>query len=42
MAQAHGDRLTAMDAAFLAQEGPISHMHIGAVMVFEGPPRAFD
>jgi diacylglycerol O-acyltransferase / wax synthase len=42
MAQAHGDRLTAVDAAFLAQEGPISHMHIGAVMVFEGPPPAFD
>ena len=42
MAQAHGDRLTAVDAAFLAQEGPISHMHIGAVMVFEGPPPAFE
>ena len=42
MAQAHGDRLTAVDAAFLAQEGPTSHMHIGAVMVFEGPPPAFE
>ena len=41
MAQAHGDRLTAVDAAFLAQEGPNAHMHIGAVMVFEGPPPAF-
>jgi diacylglycerol O-acyltransferase / wax synthase len=41
MAQAHGDRLTAVDAAFLAQEGANSHMHIGAVMVFEGPPPAF-
>ncbi|HET8758343.1 MAG TPA: wax ester/triacylglycerol synthase domain-containing protein, partial [Solirubrobacteraceae bacterium] len=41
MAQAHGDRLTAVDAGFLAQEGTNSHMHIGAVMVFEGPPPAF-
>jgi len=41
MAQAHGDRLTAVDAGFLAQEGANSHMHIGAVMVFEGPPPAF-
>jgi diacylglycerol O-acyltransferase len=42
MAQAHGDRLTAVDAGFLAQEGANSHMHIGAVMVFEGPPPAFE
>ena len=42
MAQAHGDRLTAMDASFLAQEGPSSHMHVGAVMIFEGPPPAYD
>src|SRR5919109_1820101 len=41
MTQAHGDRLTAVDASFLAQEGPTSHMHIGAVMIFEGPPPAF-
>jgi diacylglycerol O-acyltransferase len=41
MPQAHGDRLTAVDAGFLAQEGPNSHMHIGAVMIFEGPPPAF-
>lgn len=41
MAQAHGDRLTAVDASFLAQEGANAHMHIGAVMVFEGPPPAF-
>jgi diacylglycerol O-acyltransferase / wax synthase len=42
MAQAHGDRLTAVDASFLAQESQNAHMHIGAVMVFEGPPPAFD
>ncbi len=41
MAQAHGDRLTAVDASFLAQEGSDAHMHIGAVTVFEGPPPAF-
>jgi WS/DGAT/MGAT family acyltransferase len=37
MGQAHGDRLSALDASFLAQEGPDSHMHIGAVALFEGP-----
>jgi diacylglycerol O-acyltransferase len=37
MAQEHGDRLTAVDASFIAQEGPTSHMHVGAVMIFEGP-----
>jgi diacylglycerol O-acyltransferase / wax synthase len=42
MAQAHGDRLTAVDASFLAQESQNAHMHIGAVMIFEGPPPAFD
>src|SRR3954451_17244169 len=41
MVQQHGDRLTAMDAAFLAQEGPDAHMHIGAVALFEGPPPAY-
>ena len=41
MAQAHGDRLTATDASFLAQEGPSSHMHVGAVMIFEGPPPGY-
>src|SRR5919199_1646147 len=42
MAQAHGDRLSAVDASFLAQEGPSSHMHVGAVMIFEGPPPAYE
>jgi diacylglycerol O-acyltransferase len=41
MAQAHGDRLTALDASFLAQEGANSHMHVGAVMLFEGPPPSY-
>jgi diacylglycerol O-acyltransferase / wax synthase len=34
----HLDRLTSVDASFLHQEGPSAHMHIGGVMVFEGPP----
>ena len=42
MAQAHGDRLTAVDASFLAQEGANSHMHVGAVLIFEGPPPDYE
>ena len=42
MTQEHGDRLTAVDASFIAQEGPTSHMHVGAVMIFEGPPPGYD
>src|SRR6185503_6768328 len=42
MAQEHGDRLTAVDASFLAQEGPTSHMHVGAVMIFEGAAPSFE
>jgi diacylglycerol O-acyltransferase / wax synthase len=42
MAQEHGDRLSAIDASFLAQEGPTSHMHVGAVLVFEGPPPSYE
>ena len=41
MAQAHGDRLTSIDASFLAQEGPTSHMHVGAVMILHGPPPGY-
>src|SRR6201982_1920104 len=42
MAQQHLDRLTSTDASFLHQEGTASHMPLGAVRVFEGPPPAFD
>ncbi len=42
MAQAHGDRLTAVDASFLAQEHDASHMHIGAVTILEGPAPAYE
>jgi WS/DGAT/MGAT family acyltransferase len=40
--QQHLDRLTSIDASFLHQEGPTSHMHIGALLTFEGPPPAFN
>jgi diacylglycerol O-acyltransferase / wax synthase len=36
--QRHLDRLTAVDASFLHQEGAHSHMHIGGLTVIEGPP----
>jgi WS/DGAT/MGAT family acyltransferase len=38
----HLDRLTAIDASFLHQEGPVSHMHIGALVIAEGPPPKYD
>ncbi|HUE27230.1 MAG TPA: wax ester/triacylglycerol synthase family O-acyltransferase [Solirubrobacteraceae bacterium] len=40
--QQHLDRLTSIDASFLHQEGPASHMHIGGVLVFAGPPPPFE
>ena len=42
MAQEHFDRLTAIDASFLAQEDESAHMHVGGVAVFEGPPPPFE
>jgi WS/DGAT/MGAT family acyltransferase len=42
MAQQHLDRLTSIDASFLHQEGHASHMHIGGVLLFEGPAPAFE
>jgi WS/DGAT/MGAT family acyltransferase len=36
--QAHKDRLSAVDASFLHQERDASHMHVGALVIFEGPP----
>jgi diacylglycerol O-acyltransferase / wax synthase len=38
--QRHLDRLTPIDAAFLHQEGAHSHMHIGGLILVEGPPPA--
>src|SRR6201994_4599173 len=42
MPQQHLDRLTSIDASFLHQEGDASHMHIGGVLLFEGPGSAFE
>jgi WS/DGAT/MGAT family acyltransferase len=36
--QQHLDRLSAVDAGFLAQEKPNTHMHIGGLAIFEGEP----
>jgi WS/DGAT/MGAT family acyltransferase len=35
------DRLTPVDASFLLQEHESSHMHVGGVMLFEGPPPGY-
>jgi diacylglycerol O-acyltransferase len=42
MAQQHMERLSAVDASFLANESPTSHMHVGAVVILEGPPPDFE
>jgi diacylglycerol O-acyltransferase / wax synthase len=36
------DRLSALDVSFLANESSSAHMHVGAVMIFEGPPPSYD
>ena len=38
----HLDRLTAVDASFLTNEKSTSHMHVGAILIFEGPPPLYD
>ncbi len=42
MIQRHLDRLTPVDASFLHQEGPVSHMHIGGLTLMEGPPPSME
>ncbi len=42
MSQQHLDRLTAVDASFLHQEGADTHMHVGAVMIFDGTPPSIE
>ena len=37
--QGHKDRLSAVDASFLAQEKQSSHMHVGALVIFDGRRR---
>jgi len=36
------DRLSAVDTAFLEQEGDATHMHIGGIAIFAGPPPGID
>jgi diacylglycerol O-acyltransferase len=36
------ERLSPLDASFLHLEDDRSHMHIGSVAIFEGPPAAYD
>jgi diacylglycerol O-acyltransferase / wax synthase len=36
------DRLTGLDASFLHLEDSSSHMHVAGVMIFEGPPPAYE
>jgi diacylglycerol O-acyltransferase len=40
--QGHKDRLSAIDASFLHQEKAASHMHVGALVIFEGPAPTHD
>lgn len=36
------ERLTVLDELFLHLEGPDTHMHVGALVVFEGPPPDYE
>src|SRR4051794_26659155 len=42
MAPSHMDRLSALDVSFLTNESSSAHMHVGGVMIFEGPPPSYD
>ena len=42
MAQQHLDRLTSTDAGFLHQETASAHMHVGGLLLFEGPAPRFE
>ena len=42
MTPRHFQRLTATDASFVVQGSGPSHMHIGGVMIFEGPPPPYE
>src|SRR5918992_548858 len=36
------ERLSVLDELFLHLEGPNTHMHVGAAVIFEGPPPSYD
>ena len=36
------DRLSALDVSFLTNESSSSHMHVGGICIFEGPPPSYD
>jgi diacylglycerol O-acyltransferase / wax synthase len=36
------DRMSPLDASFLHVENAVSHMHIGSVAIFEGPPPTYE
>jgi WS/DGAT/MGAT family acyltransferase len=42
MTQGHMDRLSAMDYSFLTNESASAHMHVGGILIFEGPPPAYE
>jgi WS/DGAT/MGAT family acyltransferase len=42
MAQHHLDRLSSTDVSFLTNESSSSHMHVGAILIFEGPAPSYD
>ncbi|MEK6328447.1 MAG: wax ester/triacylglycerol synthase family O-acyltransferase [Actinomycetota bacterium] len=42
MAQQQMDRLSSVDLSFLTNESASSHMHVGGILIFEGPPPGYD
>jgi diacylglycerol O-acyltransferase / wax synthase len=42
MDQQHMDRLSSVDVSFLTNESASSHMHVGGILIFEGPPPSYD
>jgi diacylglycerol O-acyltransferase len=42
MTQGHMDRLSAIDVSFLTNESSSSHMHVGGILIFEGPPPSYE
>jgi diacylglycerol O-acyltransferase / wax synthase len=42
MDQQHMDRLSSVDVSFLTNESASSHMHVGGILIFEGPPPSYE